>query len=203
MTTLEMAIYSVSPGYLDRYPDARDKMRKVVSSWAGYISGVTFQSLGKETVFLDFYLWGNLDDALRAAESIKAEPDAQDFLSCIGDIIAYQHFEVGTEQPYFTDLDKGDVLEVALSVVDPDKQETFRSAKPELFDLVRQENGLKDIASAEIMVEDGILCLDVLRWETLDAANAAMESIHKTEQCGVFMTTFKREVYFDHMNKFD
>ena len=202
MKTLELVIYTVKPERLDQYLDARHKMRKVLSQWDGFVSGVTFQSLETKTKFVDYYLWRSLDEALKAAKRILSEPAAQDFLNCIGEVTVSHHFEIGNDQPDFTDVNRNSVFEVAVSVVDPDKQDLFRSTKPELFTLVRKEKGLEELASVQTKTDDGILNLDVLHWRTLDASKLAMERIHKTDQCQTFMTTFKADVYFDHMSLF-
>lgn len=202
MSTQETAIYSVKPETLGVYADARSKMYNAISKWNGFISGVTFRSIEKETVFFDYFQWESRTRALDAAERVKKTPDMQEFLGCIDEIISYQHYEVDGTQPCFRNTDVGDVFEVALGVVDSEQRETFQLIKPELFKLVRQEAGLKEIASAQAEHEDGILSLDVLRWQTMDAASRAMENIHKTEQCGVFMATFAKDIHFDHMTKF-
>ncbi len=202
MTTLEMVIYSVKPDHLDSYPVARNKMRNVLTRWNGFRSGVTFQSIEKEATLFDYYLWDSQEDAVQAAKRIQSDPEARDFLDCIGTIAEYRRLEIGSDQPDFTSTDDGDVFEVALGIVDPEKQELFTSVKPELFDLVRKESGLKQISSAGAVTNDGFVNLDILRWETIEAANTAAERIHKTEQCSIFISTFKEDIYFGHMSKF-
>jgi hypothetical protein len=117
-------------------------------------------------------------------------------------VVVFKHFEVEGDQPSFTKTDEGDVFEIGMSVVDPDKRETYRSIRPEVLALASREKGFKEVASFEAESDEGPVCLDVLRWQSIDAANEAMENINKTEQCGVFMSTFKKTVYFDHMRLF-
>jgi hypothetical protein len=201
MNTLETAIYSVKTT-AEAYAEARAKMLAVVSGWPGFMSGVTFRSLENGGVFFDYYLWQSRAEALGAAERVKCEPQAQDFLNCIGELISYQHYEVGAGQPSFTGTGEGDVFEVAVGVIDKKQTEAFHTIKPQLLGLVHREPGLIEIASAEAECEDGIANIDVLRWRTMKDAGAAMDVIHQTPQCGAFMKTIKTDTHFDHMTKF-
>jgi hypothetical protein len=199
VAVLELVIYAIKPEALGGVLTHHNKMRRALSQWDGFLSGITFQSLENANTFADYYVWSGMEQARKAAERIKSAPEAQDLLGCISKTIVFQHFEAEDDHPSFTKTDEGNVFEVALSIVDPVKRETYRSIKPEVMALVRQEKGFMEIASFEAETDEGLLCLDVLRWQSADTATGAMENIHNTEQCGVFMTTFKESVYFDHM----
>jgi len=202
MPVLELVVYTIKPEALGGINAHRNEMRRALSQWDGFLSGITFQSLDNANAFVDYYLWNNLTQARKAAERIESAPEARGFLDCISQVVVFKHFEVEGDQPSFTKADEGDVFEIGMSVVDPDKRETYRSIRPEVLALAGREKGFKEVASFEAESDEGPICLDVLRWQSIDAANEAMENINKTEQCGVFMSTFKKTVYFDHMRLF-
>lgn len=199
MAILELVIYTIKPEALAGARTHNHKMYRALSQWDGFLSGATFQSLENANTFVDYYLWSDMEQARKAAERIKSAPEARDFMDCISETIVFQHFEAEGDQPSFTKSDEDNAFEVAVSIVDPAKLETYKSVKPELMALVRQEEGFMEMASFEAETDEGLLCLDVLRWQSADAAARAMENIHHTEQCGLYMETSKRDVFFHHM----
>lgn len=199
MAILEFVLYTVKSEALDAVRTHNNKTYRALSQWDGFLSGATFQSLENPNTFVDYYLWSGMEQARKAAELFKSAPEARDFLDCISETIVFQHFEAAGDPPSFTNSDEGNAFEVAISIVDPAKRETYNSVKPELMALVRQEEGFREMASFEAETDEGLLCLDVMRWQSADAAARAMEHIHHTEQCGLFMETFKQSVFFDHM----
>ncbi len=199
MAILELVLYTVKPEALGAVRTHNNRAYRALSQWDGFLSGATFQSLENANTFADYYLWSGMEQARNAAERFKSAPEVRDFLDCIGETIVFRHFEVEGEQPSFTESDEGNAFEVAVSIVDPAKREAYESVKPEIMALVRQEEGFIEVASFEAETDEGLLCLDVLRWQSADAAARAMEHIHNTEQCGLYMETFKTSVFFDHM----
>jgi quinol monooxygenase YgiN len=199
VATLELVIYTVKPELLGGVRTHNNRTYRALSQWDGFLSGATFQSLENANTFVDYYLWSGLEQARKAAERIKSAPEARDFLDCISGTIVFQHFEAEGDPPTFTNTDEGDVFEVAISIVDPARRETYKSVKPELMALVRQEEGFLETASFEAETGEGLLCFDIMRWQSPDAAAKAMENIHNTEQCGLFMETFIKTVFFDHV----
>lgn len=199
MAILELVIYTVKSEALGEVSIHNNKMYRALSQWDGFLSGTTFQSLENPNTFADLYLWSDMEKARNAAERIKSAPEAQDLLECIGEIIVIQHFEAEGDQVSFTESDEDTAFEFAISVVDPAKLEAYRSIKPEMMALVRQEENFMGMASFEANTDEGLLSLDVLRWQSAQDAAQAMENIHNTEQCGLFMETFNKSVFFDHM----
>lgn len=199
MAILELVIYTVKSEALAEVSIHNNKMYRALSQWDGFLSGTTFQSLENPNTFADLYLWSDMEKARNAAERIKSAPEAQDLLECIGEIIVIQHFEAEGDQVSFTESDEDTAFEFAISVVDPAKLEAYRSIKPEMMALVRQEENFMGMASFEANTDEGLLSLDVLRWQSAQDAAQAMENIHNTEQCGLFMETFNKSVFFDHM----
>lgn len=200
MAILELVIYTIKPEAVGAARTHNNKMYRALSQWDGFLSGTAFQSLENPNTFVDYYFWSDIEQARKAAERIKSAPEARDLLDCISETIVFQHFEAGGDQPSFTESGEGNAFEVAVSVVDPAKREAYESVKPEIMALVRQEEGFIEMASFEAETDEGLLCLDVLRWQSADAAARAMESIHNTQQCGLYMETFSKSVFFDHMS---
>jgi hypothetical protein len=110
MAVLELAIYTINPEALGEVWAPCDKMRRALSRWEGFLSGRAFQPLENTDTFVNYYSWNGMGQALEVVDRIKSEPEVQDFLGFIDELIALRHFGVEGDHPTCTKADKGDVF---------------------------------------------------------------------------------------------
>jgi len=190
-TILELAVYKVKRAELPQFAEARAQMVSQVATWPGYRSGVTFRSLQSDVTFLDYFLWDSIETAKTAAEAIKTSEPAKAFLGSIGEIVFFGHFSSDAPLLSLEDFPNDEVLEVALSEIAPRKEQANRDLKSELFSLVSEQSGFERVVSATSVNGDGVTVnIDLLQWQSLPSAHAAMEAVHDLPQCAAFMSTY-------------
>jgi hypothetical protein len=85
----EIVTYTVTE--LKSAQSGRNKARKAVSTYAGFVDWRSFTGLGDEAVLVDIVEWDNLENALNAQKLFLTDPEMTDFLAFFGKTRAMVH----------------------------------------------------------------------------------------------------------------
>lgn len=89
--TLEMAVYEAQPGQRHILDNTRPVMAAAVSNYPGFVIGQTFQSTANPDIYVDYYVWESLEEALDAAETVMQDPKALPFMQGMKRVLFYGH----------------------------------------------------------------------------------------------------------------
>ncbi|MCJ8275145.1 MAG: hypothetical protein MJK04_37800 [Psychrosphaera sp.] len=198
--TIELVVYTVSEQNMDGFNAKRSAMANQLTSYSGYVSGFTFKDTEKAGTFLDYIVWDNEETALAAVNDIKTDQACAPFIEAIEQVLHSAHYTLAqdTKSLCVDNFDHNTIVEFALGEVKADALQTVSVVKPQLFDIVRQQQGLLQITSA-VQTDNEKALMDVLCWASAEQMGQAMEVIHQTEQCQTFMSTFEKDVFYGHL----
>jgi hypothetical protein len=198
--TIELVVYKVAEQSIDGFEATSSAMKNQLASYKGYIRGFTFKDPEKAGIYLDYIVWDDEETALAAANDIKADKVCAPFMAAIEQVVHSAHYKPSHDGKLLCadDFDHNTVIEFALGEIKADALDTVKVVKPQLFEIVGQQQGMLQITSAVACGNEKAL-MDVLCWASAEQMGQAMEVIHQTEQCQTFMSTFEKDVFYGHM----
>ena len=90
----EIAVYRVRAGAAEALDASRPIMAEAVSRYPGFVSGRSFVSSADPSLYLDYFVWSSLDDAVEAATNVMRDPAALPYMASIERIVFYGHGQV-------------------------------------------------------------------------------------------------------------
>ncbi len=90
---LEVAIFTVKPGYQGDMPALRAGLREVLKGFAGLIEFYAYSPVHDGQTFADIAKWDSLDSATAVADAFAAgDPRFAPYMQAIDDLVFMGHF---------------------------------------------------------------------------------------------------------------
>ncbi|MCZ6834612.1 MAG: antibiotic biosynthesis monooxygenase [Planctomycetota bacterium] len=193
---VEIAAYSVREDQFKQFDGVHQRLMDAILPMPGFVRAIALRGGEDDLHIVDYVVWESRDDATRAAKDLQSDDVYPAIMALIERMHYFGHSRV---------LDRlapgaaeGDVYEFAAFTIKAGETHSFLAKQPALFEAVANQPGfLESQKSQDIDMPDRFI--DLLRWESMEAATAATEALHEMVVCQSAMSHVDRDDLFLHL----
>lgn len=192
---VEVVVYTVKPNADLNY--ISHKINHEMTTFNGFVSRQTFQSVKKPNVLLDWVTWESLEHAENAAQEFQHHEKFTPFMEVIDTVNFFEHFQLEYLAGSVSSFDTDCILELVVYKIKENKLNevgaTFTQVSKELKDI----EGFKGRQTG-ISLKDESTFVDFLLWEDLEKAQNSMKIVEKNPKILPFFEMNDTTFIFEH-----
>ena len=176
----EIAVFKVKDA--NAVVEANQAAIRHISTYDGYISSRTFQSIEDSDIFMDIVEWSSLEAAKRAQQDFEKSKneDVANYLSLITEIIYFGHVsEVEEGVLKFNELAKDDILEFAMIQINSKDSKEYEKAHIDVLNHIgKKYDSFKEVQTVQSLDKVSQF-IDLARWGSAEQCYLAQKEMEK------------------------
>lgn len=199
----EIAIYRISESKSSNFEALLVTFRKQVAQLKGFKSYTTLRDLHNPNIYIDILPWSNIHTALAASDSVKYGKQYTPFTSAIDSLVAYGEFYQYKQFIHNKNLInmQNKTIEVVIYQIKSNKVGSYANIADNTNLFLKDQKGF---ISRKIMQDhkDKTIFMDIVEWETLADAEAAMQKSQQEPSLMPFFEATDKVLTFSHYSFF-
>lgn len=176
----EIAVFKVKD--TDAVIEANQAAIRHISTYDGYISSRTFQSIEDSVIFMDIVEWSSIEAAKKAQQDFEKSKNEEvaNYLSLITEIVYFGHVsEIEEGVLKFNELSKNDILEFALIHINDEDSKGYEKARIDIMNHIgRKYPSFKEVQTVQAL-DKASQFIDLARWKSAEQCHIAQKEMEK------------------------
>ena len=199
----EIAIYRIAKEKNSEIDLLLNSFKEKVSKLKGYKDYLTLQDIKTPNIYIDIVHWDNIENALNAAETVENDTIYKPFISVMDSTIYYSEFY--TYKSFYKSKNKNlggkKTTEVVVYQLKSEKIEGYEKIANATNEFLNKQKGF---ISREILQDykDKGVFIDIVEWENIFDAQAAMNSSRKETSLIPFFGATEKIISSSHYSYF-